>query len=204
MAMARLAKLASIYEKTTKMEWTIFNDLPVQAVVDEVKSFVNVEAVSFDDMDNLEEDTSAKRNRFHCIEAWRYAILLYAIRVFRPKQDAYQIRMIFHFARVILDSVRCIPQSEVIQKQLLLPVFLAGSEVETEWDRSFIRQYCKFWSEKSRFYHFESVVELLEDIWMDWDISTQDEYWWGAKIGLEVWSEFQDKNHAVVSEVLLG
>lgn len=202
MAMARLAKLASIYEKTTTMEWTIFNDSPVRCVVEEVKSFVNVEAVSFDDMEHLGSETNAKQNRFYCIEAWRHAILLYAMRVFSPKQNAHRMRAILHLARVVLDSVRCIPQTEIIQKQLLLPIFLAGSEIEKEWDRSFVRQYCKHWSDASRFYHFESVAELLEDIWKVWDVSTRDEYWWGAEISQKIWN--QDSSRSMVSEVLLG
>jgi hypothetical protein len=202
--MAHLAKLASIYDKTTRMEWTIFNDLPVHAIIGDVKSFINVEAVSFDDMESLEDDTNAKLNRFHCIEAWRHAILLYTHRVFRPKQNIYQLRNIQHLARTILDGVRCIPQTEVIQKQLLLPVFLAGSEFETEWDRSFVRQYCKHWSDVSRFYHFESVAELLENIWKDWDLNTREEYWWGHKIGLKSRDISEDRPQAMVAEVLLG
>jgi hypothetical protein len=204
MAMARLAKLASIYDQTTKMEWTIFNDLPVRVVVEEVKGFINVEAVSFDDMESLEGDTGAKLNRFHCIEAWRHAILLYAHRVFQPRQNDYQIRKVEHLARVILDGVRCIPQTAVIQKQLLLPVFLAGSEFETEWDRSFVRQYCKHWSEVSRFYHFESVAELLEGIWSDWNRSTRESYWWGDKIGVKAENINEMRTQAMFSEILLG
>jgi hypothetical protein len=203
-AMARLAKLASIYDKTTKMEWTIFNDLPVRAVVDDVKGFINVEAISFDDMESLEDDASAKLNRFYCIEAWRHAILLYVLRVFGPAQNESQIRKIQHLARVILDGVRCIPQTQVIQKQLLLPVFLAGAELGTEWDRSFVRQYCKHWSEASRFYHFESVGELLEDIWKDWSLSTRGTYWWGQKIGVKSADVNEDRPHGMVSEILLG
>jgi hypothetical protein len=204
MSMARLAKLASIYDKTTRMEWTIFNDLPVRIVVEDVKSFINVEAVSFDDMESLEDDTGAKLNRFHCVEAWRHAILLYALRVFVPRQNNYQIRKIQHLARLILNGVRCIPQTEVIQKQLLLPVFLAGSELETEWDRSFVRQYCKHWSEVSRFYHFESVAELLEGIWKDWDVSTKERYWWGHKIGAKPEDMNETSTQTMNTEILLG
>jgi hypothetical protein len=203
-AMARLAKLASIYDKTTRMEWTIFNDLPVRIVVEDIKSFVNVEALSFDDMESLERDAGAKRDRFHCIEAWRHAILLYALRVFRPRQNGLQVRQIQHLARVILDAVRCIPQTEVIQKQLLLPVFLAGAEFETEWDRSFVRHYCKHWSEVSRYYHFESVTELLEGIWNEWDVTTRDEYWWGHKINPKSSDLDDGRSQGIVSEILLG
>ena len=201
MAMARLAKLASIYEKTTKMEWTIFNDLPVQLVVENIKSFENVELVNIADLDNLEDNPNTRRNRFHCIEAWRHAVLLFAARAFCQKQDSYGIRKIDHLARVILDCVRCIPQAEFFQKQLLLPVFLAGSEVESVVDRAFIRHYFQYWNETSRFEHFGSAGELLEDIWNDWNVSKRDVYWWGTKLKQQ---SFDRPTNAMVSEALLG
>jgi hypothetical protein len=200
MAMARLAKLAAIYEKTTMMEWTIFNDLPVQMVVEEVRGFNNVEAVGFSDLDNLEGEPDTRRNRFHCIEAWRHAIMLFVARAFCQKQDVFGIRKITHLARIILDSVRCIPQTEFFQKQLLLPVFLAGSEAESEIDRAFVRQYIQHWNETSRFEHFGSAGELLEDVWKDWDASTRDVYWWGVKIG----HQSTNRTDFMVSEALLG
>jgi hypothetical protein len=203
-AMASLAKLASIYDKTTKMEWTIFNDLPVRIVEEDVKAFINVESITFDDMESLEDDTSARLNRFYCIEAWRHAILLYTPRVFRPKQNVHQILKIQHLARVVLDSVRCIPQRAVIQKQLLLPIFLAGSEVEAEWDRFFVRQYCRHWSEKSRFYHFESVAEMLEDIWKDWNVSARETYWWAHKIAVKPRDWNEERTQVMDIEILLG
>lgn len=204
MAMARLAKLASIYERTTRMEWTIFNDAPVRAIVEDVKDFVNIEAVSFDDMEELEDDTNGRLDRFYCIEAWRHAILLYALRVFIPRQSTFQIRQIQHLARRVLDNIRCIPQAEVIQKQLLLPVFLAGSEFEGETERCFVRQYCKHWSEKSRVAHFHSVAELLDDIWKDWNASDRGTYWWGQKIGVKAGNMTESGAQAMISEILLG
>ncbi|RFU35463.1 hypothetical protein B7463_g881, partial [Scytalidium lignicola] len=205
MAMARLAKLAAIYEKTTKMEWTIFDRTPVDAVIQVVRDFINREAVNFDEVEFLEEDPDTRRNRFHCIEAWRHAILLYACRVFTPKQDVYQICHINHLARIILDSVRSIPNTEIIQKQLLLPIFLAASEMGDEHNRSFVREYCKHWNNVSRFYHFQSALVLLESIWSVWDPSTRDVYWWGAKVGMKDYM-YSNNNGArdIISELLLG
>lgn len=200
MAMARLSKLAAIYEKTTTMEYTIFNDLPVQLVVAEVQMFTNVEAVTFFDLDNLEDEPESRRNRFHCIEAWRHAILLFAARAFCKEQDDRGLRKITYLARMVLDCVRCIPQAEFFQKQLLLPVFLAGSEVESEADRVFVRQYCQYWAETSRFEHFGSAGQLLEDVWSDWDVSIRDVYWWGAKIQ----PQSTGQANTMVSEALLG
>ncbi|TLD37680.1 hypothetical protein E2P81_ATG04492 [Venturia nashicola] len=200
MAMARLSKLAAIYEKTTRMEYTIFNDLPVQLIIGEVQMFINVDEVTFANLDNLEDEPGSRQNRFHCIEAWRRAVLLFAARAFSKQQDEYGLRKITYLARLVLDHVRCIPQDEFLQKQLLLPVFLAGSEVESQVDRAFVRQYCQHWNETSRFEHFGSAAQLLEDVWRDWHVSIRDVYWWGAKIQ----PQSAGRASSMVSEALFG
>lgn len=200
--MYRLARLVVTYEKTTEMEWAIFNRLPVDNLIKDVKNLINETAIGLDDIENLEEDANARRNRYHCIEAWRHAILLYICRVFNPRQDTYQLRQIDHLSRVVLDSVRCIPETDIIQKQLLLPVFLAASEVGDERNRSLVRYYLKHWSDTSRFYHFESVTAILEQVWSGWDETTRDEYWWGMQVPRGGW--VSGDNQAMVSELMLG
>lgn len=204
LSMAQLAKLASIYELTTHMEWTSFNRFPVDAVIEEVKAYHNEEDVATGDFGHLDEDPDVRRNRFHCVEAWRHSIILYACRVFTPKQDGNGTRLITHLARVILDHVRCIPNSDILQKQVLLPVFLAASEVGDARNRAFVREWCKYWSITSRFYMFETAANLLEVIWKDWDTSTRDVYWWGIKIGPESWPKYNSMEPHMVLELLLG
>ncbi|KAJ6442489.1 sugar transporter [Purpureocillium lavendulum] len=205
-AMARLAKLASVHEQTLRMEWTMFNRSPVDAALREVKEFVNDAEVGLDDIHNLEEEANTRRNRYHCVEAWRHAIMLYACRVFTREQDPYQLRQIDHLARIILDSVRCIPKTDILQKQLLFPVFLAASEACNETDRVFVRQYCKHWSNVSRFYHFESAATVLESVWDDWSLSTRGSYWWGVKIsqGAAMGLPTEVHDMALAEELLLG
>ncbi|KAF4448046.1 fungal specific transcription factor domain-containing [Fusarium albosuccineum] len=202
-AMFRLAKLAYVYERTVSMEWTIFNRLPVDSIVDQVKSYINYEDANIYCTDETDADVNARRNRFHCIEAWRHAILLYVARVFTPKQDPSGLQAIDHHARVILDSVRCIPPTDPVQKQLLLPVFLGASEVGDDFNRSFVRQYCHHWSNEIHFYQFETVTVLLEDVWNDWDEATRDTYWWGVKTSHENRERPQQGNW-MVQELLLG
>lgn len=181
LAMARLAKLASIYEKVAAMEWTTFNMLPVDIIVEEVKDWNNSEDISFQEIEEL-EDMDAKRDRFHCIEAWRHAIFLYTIRVFTKKQNQCGLLSTTHLARVILDHIRCIKQDRIIQKQLLIPLFLAAAETGDETDRTFVQQYCKHWSSTSRYSMFETTEMIIKDIWVDWHPSTRDVYWWGSKV----------------------
>ncbi|KAF7559741.1 hypothetical protein G7046_g4404 [Stylonectria norvegica] len=204
-AMYRLAKLASIYEKTAAMEWTIFNRLPVDSIADAVKNYHNYESYNLDDTAGPGPDANARRNRFHCIEAWRHAILLYVTRVFAPRLDLLSIESVDHCTRVILDSTRCIPAASTLQKQLLLPIFLAASEVGDDSSRSFVREYCRHWSKTSHFYQFETVTALLEEVWNDWEEGTRQTYWWGIKTRKENGNDERvHRGNSMPRELLLG
>jgi Fungal specific transcription factor domain len=203
MAMRRLARLASIYEKASSMEWTTFNTTPVDIITKEVTQWRNHEDVTVDEAAYLEDDMDGRRNRFHCTEAWRCAILLYARRVFVQRQDASGLRSINYLTREILDHIRCIPKTATVQKQVLLPVFLAGAEVGDEPVRDFVRDYCSYWSAKSGYLMFNTVATLLETIWTEWDVSIRDSYWWGVKVNNTASSPLPGEQ-LQVSELLLG
>lgn len=139
------------------MESTIFDMCSVHGVVEQVKNYIDDDLSVEDEVEPV-DDADARRNRFHCVGAWRHAILLYAQRVFTPVQDAAGLRAISHLSRIVLDSARCIPLTETIQKQVLLPVFLAAAEVEDEWNREFAREYCRYWNGRSQFSQFEDAA----------------------------------------------
>ena len=80
----------------------------------------------------------------------------------------------------IMDYVRCCRKRSLVQKQLLLPMFLAGSEVAEHEMRLFVREYCEWWKEQSRYNMFSSVLTLLEQIWQENDSAPYME-WWGSK-----------------------
>jgi hypothetical protein len=203
-AMARLAKLASIKEQVLTMEWTIFDMTPVDKLFVELKSVLNTEDVDLDDIRHSEDGPGSRRDKFHCLEAWRHAVLLYICRVFKREQDTGDMRVIDHLTRVILDHVRCISRNTFVQKQVLLPIFLAGSEVGGETDREFVREYCRHWSRASHFDMFESTRLLLEDVWSQWQASTRRTYWWGLKVGVHQAPATDGDLHGRANEVLLG
>lgn len=179
-AMSQLANLAAIYEQTKQMEYTLFDHAAVDAILERVKAYADIDqSLPTCNETNMAD---ALRNRHHCIEAWRHGILLYAQRVFKPVPNEAGVQQISHLSRVILDSVRCIPPTETIQKQVLLPVFLAAAEVGNQWNRDFVREYCRHWTKISNFDQFETVGRLLEDIWAGWAEDTRDVYWWGVKV----------------------
>lgn len=203
MAMGRLAKLASIYEQEARMEWTTFNTFPVDLVVEEVALWKNPDDVSSDSLGETGEDADARRDRYLVAEAWRNAILLYARRVFKERQDRQDLWSTQHLTRVILDHVKCIPQTTTVQKQVLLPAFLAASECGEGPSRDFVRQYCTYWSSATRYSQFETALGWLESIWEDWSESGRDVYWWGCKVGGRNWDQLSS-NSLIESELLLG
>lgn len=199
MFMAQFSKLAAAYAKAEPLG--CFNDLPVRLLVGEVENWKNPEDGTVSDIGQTDIDPNCRRNRFHCIEAWRHAIVLYAHRVFRKKQSAQDVRSITHLARVILDHVRCIPDTETVQKQTLLPVFLAAVEVGDGITRSWVRSYCDRWTVTARYDMFGTTAALLDLVWADWLPETRDIYWWGSKIGH---TSEEPGNESLISEILLG
>lgn len=227
MFMARLSILAATYETVQTMEWVTFSTVPVEAIMAEVQAWTNPEDVTAESIarsidsddnnyDHPEDDPDTRRTRFHCIEAWRHAILLYAHRVFYRPQTAAGLRSITHLARVVLDHVRCIPQSDTLQKQTLLPLFLAAAETGDEATRNFARGYCAHWTAETRYSMIGTVEALLESIWADWlpDTLSRRVYWWGTKVASAAVVDNENDSNAhhvspggdggLVSELLFG
>lgn len=117
---------------------------------------------------------------YHAAEAWRYALLVYIHRVFRGAKvgSARHLEATDFFARKTLNHVSSCRRSTMVQKQLLLPVFLAGCETEDEHLRQEARDYCAWWNEKTRYDMFYTAHAFLEEVWADQDPGT----WWGSII----------------------
>ena len=202
--MWQLAKLAASY-KQTLLGHGSFDAQQVADLAEYVNGWNNNNAMSIEQIQANNEGTDDKMDRFHCVEAWRYAIILYSRRVFRSHRDSGDLRVIDHLTRVILDHVRCIRGTQMVQKQVLLPVFLAAVEVEDENTRFFVRQYCNHWSKTARYSQFETALALIEEIWATFDTGQRAVYWWGCKIGDYAWSEEYDHGgYGIERELLLG
>lgn len=181
-----LADLAKQNEIASSMKWLSFEMTPVIGTEREIAAWINHLIPPTDADDDQEEepvpDEQAEsrfhehQDRYHCAEAWRYASLLYIERVFKCNGNRRRRpRPISRLVRLTLDHVRCVRRTSQIQKQLLLPVFLAGSETVDEDMRELVKEYCKYWAEKTRYEMFSTVPALLEDIWAV-------EGWWGSVI----------------------
>ncbi|KAJ5505204.1 hypothetical protein N7453_004161 [Penicillium expansum] len=115
-----------------------------------------------------------QQDRYHCAEAWRYALLLYLEYIFKCDRKRRSIS-VNRLVRKTIDHIRCCRRTSQTQKQLLIPVFLAGSETSDEDMRHFVKEYCAYWGEKSRYSMFNSVPVLFDEIWASGK-------WWGAVI----------------------
>ncbi|XXH02482.1 D-aspartate oxidase [Hypoxylon texense] len=116
---------------------------------------------------------------YYCAQAWRLALLIYIERVFKWRRGEASITRISLLARKTLNNMLSCRQSVMIQKQLLLPVFLAASETEDEKLRNEARNYCKWWASKSRYEMFITSLGLLEEVWAN---AADPDNWWGALI----------------------
>ena len=131
-----------------------------------------------------EETMHAERDRFHCCEGFRHALLIYILRVFTHstsrEQQKTQSRISF-LSRVCLDHVAACRSTSIIQKQLLFPVFIAGSETRNIGHREFAEEYCKRWFRKFGYQMYLTVLDVMETVWTEQDIGHKD-YWWGAEL----------------------
>lgn len=114
----------------------------------------------------------------HCAEAWRYALLLYINRVFKWERGTPPSPSLPFLARKALSHVISCRRDSMVQKQLLLPVFLAGCETADAHLRQEAKRYCAWWSSKTRYDMFSTTMELLEELWSD----DRETAWWGSLI----------------------
>ncbi|EXJ58333.1 hypothetical protein A1O7_05758 [Cladophialophora yegresii CBS 114405] len=142
-----------------------------------------------------EEAMHIERDKYHCCEGFRYALLIYILRVFTvPKQKqgqnhdhrhqqlqaTAQSRISF-LSRVCLDHVAACRSTSLIQKQLLFPVFIAGCEMRTVTHREFAAEFCRRWFRKFGYQMFMTVLDVMEAVWTEQDIGHED-FWWGDEL----------------------
>jgi hypothetical protein len=176
-AMIKLAKLAMQNEKAEEMEWLVFDATGVDQVEKILRECPNIPPTYAEAED--EEALEEAQDRYHCEEGWRTGLLLYIARVFRWERTGPVPGTVRYLSRVILDHARSIRRTSTIQKQLLLPVFLAAAETQSEDYREFAREYCKWWTKACGFKMFADVSLYLDDIWKE---QVTPGVWWATII----------------------
>jgi hypothetical protein len=176
----QLASLAEENEKARLMRWTRFDMTLVDEIQASITGWENPGVEISDDA--LEEQMHQERDRWHCIEVWRYGLLIYIARVFRWNRNTNPPQILAFYARIVLDHVHSCRQIAVVQKGALLPLFLAGCETKEKLLRQSIQDYCRHWSKICGYNLFSSAASLLEDVWMEQDGFRGVEAWWGSVI----------------------
>ncbi|KPI44183.1 uncharacterized protein AB675_6388 [Cyphellophora attinorum] len=221
--MARLTRLAATYEKVLDMEWASFDHTPVRQLIDELCRWKNPEDLDIatmtlptspppsganaggsDEPDhgsmdhNNSDDPDVQINNMYCADDGACIRTEHEMRIQRLR-----LRTIRILSRKIMDCIGCIGDAAIVQKQALLPIFLAGAEivplpgvgpadpVGLHIKRNFVRAYCKRWTEMARYNMFASVSTLLERVWADADSAvasatpneSPEDSWWGCYVG---------------------
>lgn len=186
--MIQLGTYAHEYELATHMTCVTFDMGPVlaveKAIIDWQYDDPDVELtqpVDLPDDCDLDPVQAAHymQDLYHCAQAWRFALLVYIERVFKWRRQKSSSARISLFARKVLTNMLSCRRSVLIQKQLLLPVFLAACETDDEHLRESARDYCSWWGVKTRYDMFITTLGLLEEVWA---VSADTSNWWGSII----------------------
>lgn len=186
--MIRLGAYAREFELVSGMTCARFDAAPVLEVRRQIREWTDPQYGDFTDQQCADSslahgydvgDTAQYREDLHhCAEAWRYGLLTYISRVFEWRRDEAPSPVLGFLARKTLNHVSSCRASSTLQKQLLLPVFLAGCETADEHLREVARTYCRWWNERTRYDMFLTAHALLEEVWADEDPKA----WWGSVI----------------------
>lgn len=144
----------------------------------------------FEGLEIDEEAMHRERDQYHCCEAFRYGLLIYILRIFtyrracadedRQEQERVRSRLSF-LGRITLEHVHACRTTFLIQKQTMLPVFLAGAEARDPAQRKFALEFCSRWYTRFGYQMFNTVSEVMEAVWTEQDLG-HDDYWWGDEL----------------------
>lgn len=185
--MIRLGAFAREFELASSMTCVKFDMQPVLDAEREIRAWTAPEYHGTSLTDELPEDPDSveqahhNEDLHHVTEAWRYALIVYIHRVFkcpRNEPDTPPPATLGFLARKTLNHVSSCRRSTMVQKQLLLPVFLAGCETKDDRLRQEARDYCAWWNERTRYDMFDTANMLMEEVWVDERAGT----WWGSLI----------------------
>lgn len=184
MYMVRLGDYSREFELAFAMKYVEFD---VELVLAAEKGIREWSVPQMDDSNLLTDPEEAheldglaqqRQDKIHCAEAWRYGLLVYIQKVFKWRKNKGFPLLLGFLARKTLDNVRSCRKTSMLQKQLLLPVFLAGCETKEDHLQQEVRDYCKWWNEETRYDMFLTAISLLEEVWATQDVDC----WWGSVI----------------------
>ena len=184
LTLVELIQLTYAQTLIQSMEWALFDDTRVRQIEESLSdpaSHLPPELEINEELDG-EDSIQHKHDCTACIQAWKLAALVYIERVFHSGTHRHnRSAKVISLSRRTLDQARSCRSTSVISKQLLFPIFLAGSEANDIYSRRFIESYCKHWQAKTRYQLFPDTLQLLNTIWSRRDGSNGDQsVWWGS------------------------
>ncbi|PWY63977.1 hypothetical protein BO83DRAFT_431367 [Aspergillus eucalypticola CBS 122712] len=99
---------------------------------------------------------------FHLTEAYRYAILLYLIRLFPCDVDEYEIDWL---VSSVFYHARSTPPASGWSDQLLWPLFHAGLETKDSKRQNWLRERAQCMQISGGFGNVQSALTILEGVW---------------------------------------
>ncbi|KAM0719717.1 hypothetical protein Q7P37_003850 [Cladosporium fusiforme] len=110
-----------------------------------------------------------QRDLLHISESFRYSALLYVTRLAHPflPSAAPEFQQT---VSLVLYHITALPITSCVNKFLLWPLFIAGTEAVDAGHRDLIRQRCIEIQRESGFFNNISCLEVLERVWMDGEL----------------------------------
>lgn len=99
---------------------------------------------------------------FHLTEAYRYAILLYIVRLFQCEIDEYEVNWL---VSSVFYHARSTPPASGWSDQLLWPLFHAGLEVRDSERHEWLRERAQCMQTSGGFGNVQSALNILEGVW---------------------------------------
>ncbi|KAH7090765.1 fungal-specific transcription factor domain-containing protein [Paraphoma chrysanthemicola] len=149
--------------------WTEWNDLRIRLQDWEFPSAPNeMPAGSCDATSSMLAMSPAQAALLHISESFRYAALLYIERLAHPTLPAGAS----NFQNLVAQGLYHISQigiTSCVNKFLLWPLFIVGTECVDPEHRAVVRQRCVEIQRESGFFNNLSGLEVLERVWRDDD-----------------------------------
>lgn len=109
----------------------------------------------------------------HISECFRHAALLYTERLAHPLLPSASHQFQQHVIRALL-HITALSLTSSVNKFLLWPLFIIGTECVNAGHQTAIRSRCIELQRESGFYNNLSVLEVLERVWADTDVGCDD------------------------------
>jgi hypothetical protein len=148
--------------------WTEWHELRIRLQQWEFPTPGDFQADSCDATSSMLAMSPAQAALFHISESFRYAALLYIERLAYPTQPAgapnFQnlvAQGLFHISQIGITSC--------VNKFLMWPLFIVGTECVDHEHRAIVRQRCVEIQRESGFFNNLSGLEVLERMWSEDD-----------------------------------